>query len=786
LEDSQYKNILQTAPYGYAYHKLMFDASGSPVDSIFLEINPAFEILTGRPESTVINRSAMELFPNLKNGTFDIYALYQRLADGNSCEAFEFYSQALGKWFHVQAHSPKKGYFSTVFLDVSAQKQMENALRFSEEKYRLIAENTMDTIWVLNLQDFRFTYISPSITQLRGITVEESLAESLADGLTPESLLLVQEKIARLLEEFLRNPTDARSYLTEIQQPHKDGRIIWVETSAKFRFNDTGEIEIIGVSRDISERKVLEKALIEARDVAEHANKSKTLFLANMSHEIRTPLNGVVGFTNLLRSTLLNEIQEQYVDIAHDSALDLLNVINEILDFSKIETGGLDVNPTESDICQVVEEACDVIQYQAWQKGLELLLNIQPGLPQFSFIDPIRLKQVIVNLLSNAVKFTRNGEVELRVDFERIKGGEGRYTFAVRDTGIGIEPEQQQKIFEAFSQVDATTTREFTGSGLGLSISNYLVKKMGSSIILESSSGQGAQFSFALKVSCSEEINPIWERVATPRRVLVVENHPLGRKIISRQLEFRGLEVVCVNTGIEAIDALRESKAFDVVIVDQALPQMNGIEVIRMVRHELGFSGGGPSIILLYPFICDVGLLEEAKKLNVGISLAKPVKSSDLFRLFPADKNTELTEMTDRERDGFASLPCPLLGISPTILVVEDIPVSRSLVCSLLRKMIPQVSIIEAGDGVQAVKVFQGSAVDLVLMDIQMPNMDGLDATRAIRDIERGNYTPIISLTAGVTSFDRQRCADAGMDDFLSKPVIYGDLQDVMEKFLCV
>jgi PAS domain S-box-containing protein len=785
LENRRYQNILETAPYGYAYHQILFDGAGSPIDSIFLEVNPAFECLTGRSKAAIINRSALEVFPNFRNGDFNIFALYQRLADGDSCEAFEYHSRTLGKWLHVQAHSTERGYFSTIFIDITPQKQMESAVRQNEEKYRLIAENTMDTIWVLDLQSMRFTYISPAIAQLRGITVDESLAESLADGLTPESLQVVEEKIGRLLGDFLHNPADAQSYLTEIQQPHKDGRIIWVETSAKFRFNDAGKIEIVGVSRDISERKALEKALIEARDFAEQANKSKTLFLANMSHEIHTPLNGVVGFTNLLRSTLLDEIQKQYVDIAHDAAMDLLNVINEILDFSKIEAGGLDIHPVESDICKVLEEACDVIQYQAWQKGLELLLNIQPGLPAFSLVDPNRLKQVCVNLLSNAIKFTHDGEVELRVDFQRVDKHECYYTFAVRDTGIGIKPDQQEKIFEAFSQVDATTTREFAGSGLGLAISNYLVQKMGSCIKLESSPGKGSLFSFALKVPCSEAINQIWGFVKTPTRVLVVENHSLGSKIISEQLEFRGLEVVCVSTGMEAIEVLQQGKFFDLIIIDQVLPYISGIEVIHMIRHELGHLGDRQSVVLLYPFVSDFGLLEEAKKLNVRLALAKPIKPSDLYRLFFVDKPAKATEELEEGVENSLSALCPLLNISPTILVVEDIPVSRSLVCSLLKKMMPLATIAEAGDGVQAVKYFQGAVVDLVLMDIQMPNMDGLEATKAIRDIERGDYTPIISLTAGVTSYDRRRCADAGMDDFLSKPVIYDDLKNVMEKFLC-
>ncbi|NCC58125.1 MAG: PAS domain-containing sensor histidine kinase, partial [Synergistales bacterium] len=430
-----------------------------------------------------------------------------------------------------------------------------------------------------------------------------------------------------------------------------NGELGYVQTNKWPVFDENNVVNgIFGISRDITEHQKAVEELRSAKEEAESANKAKSEFLANMSHEIRTPLNGVIGFTDLLRSTPLSPIQKQYVENANVSGHALLGIIDDILDFSKIEAGMMELEIVPTDMVELLENCVDIVRYPAGKKNLGVLLNVDPSMPPFAMVDPIRLKQVLTNLLSNGVKFTEKGEVTLEVRHRSLGGDRGVFSFFVRDTGIGIADEQRKRLFKAFSQADSSTTRKFGGTGLGLIISEMIAQKMGSTIQVDSVYGGGTTFSLDL--------------VAQHARI------PDG--------------------------------------LEDAVPDLEGTQW-----------QDGPTL-----------------KAGKGI----------------------------------------------VVLVAEDVSMNMLLTKSLLNRILPGVTVIEAENGAVALRKYRESSPDIVLMDVHMPEMDGLEAAKAIREMEKisGKHVPIIALTAGALKEEMERCREAGMDDFLTKPIDVEKLQKAL------
>jgi len=553
-------------------------------------------------------------------------------------------------------------------------------------------------------------------------------------------------------------------------------------------FSDTEEMLLFVYAEmlvNVRHRESLERKLIEEKGKADIANAAKSEFLANMSHEIRTPLNGVIGFTDLLTNTPLTSIQKQYVDNANTSAHALLGIINDILDFSKIEAGKLELDSIKTDLIELMEQTSDIVKFTSAKKGLELLLNIMPDIPRFAVVDPVRLKQIIVNLLSNAVKFTEEGEVELRVEFKAINESVGEFVFSVRDTGIGISDDQQSKLFKAFSQADSSTTRRFGGTGLGLVISNLLAEKMGSKITLQSKQGEGTTFRFSLetKYEIGERLN--YEALKNLNQVLVIDDNDNNRLILEHTLNNWGIGFTGCDNGISSLKVIEKMKRFDAIIVDYNMPFLNGIDTIKMIREKLNLSPAEQPIILLHSSSDDMTIIEECKKYGVRFNLTKPVKSQELLHYL---NNLHLTEMDSVKpiqsgSDGF--IPAAELSHDPVILIVEDVDLNMQLVTIMIKKHLPNAILLKAVNGKIAVEEVLKNAPDLVLMDVQMPVMSGLEATLKIREMEKSlnRRTPIVALTAGAIKGERERCLDAGMDDFLTKPLDYVALSRVLTKF---
>jgi PAS domain S-box-containing protein len=522
---------------------------------------------------------------------------------------------------------------------------------------------------------------------------------------------------------------------------------------------------------------------------ANAASQAKSEFLANMSHEIRTPLNGVIGFTELLSSTSLKPEQRRYVENANNSAHSLLGIINDILDLSKIEAGKLDLEEIKTDIIELTEQTLDIIKHSTSQKELELLLNIDPDIPRFLTVDPYRLKQVLTNLLSNAVKFTETGEIELRLDFQGDKSrtGNGTVSFSVRDTGIGISEEQQKKLFQAFSQADSSTTRRFGGTGLGLVITKSLLEKMGSELLLESVPGQGSRFYFSLKREYESGEKLLEKPVSNIKKVLIVDDNENNRIILSRTLENWGISSDTASNGLDALSLIEHQQSYDLIIIDYHMPYLDGVQTTKLIRDKITMDPGRHPVLIMHSSSDDDKIKKECKELGVRFTLVKPVKQTELWQSLSKlnSYGPEKDESLYGDRDTKiikGSVDQPL------ILIAEDVDMNMELARLIVNGILPDASVIEASNGEEAVASCKKYNPDLILMDIQMPVMDGYIATGEIRNYEKltGRRVPIIALTARAMKGEKEICLQAGMDDYIAKPIQRDKVREVLKQYLGV
>jgi PAS domain S-box-containing protein len=584
-------------------------------------------------------------------------------------------------------------------------------------------------------------------------------------------------------EEIQMAINGVKDFNSEFRVQYADGQIRYIKALATVLRDEEGNaIRMIGTNWDITQEKEA-VAQIAARQAAEKANQAKSEFLANMSHEIRTPLNSVIGFTDLLKKTPLSTVQQQYVNSANVSGHALLGVINDILDFSKIEAGMLDLDILKSDMVQLFEESIDIVKLVAAEKEVEILLDIDLSMPSFAYVDAVRLKQILANLLGNAIKFTLKGEVELKIRYTPVDGDQGKLSISVRDTGIGINEEQQSKLFKSFSQADNSTTRKFGGTGLGLVISQLIAEKMGTSIKVESTLGVGTVFYFDVTTRFESGKKLDFTKIKGVKRCLIIDDNANNQTIMKQMLNHWKIESECCESGFEAIKIIEQSEPFDLIICDYNMPYINGLETIRMLKSKLKLRVEKKPFMLLYSSVDNLDLEKECLELGVCFRLSKPVRSEDLFNYLV---NLEQGKASSFGRKINEVTKSESIYEGVKILIAEDVFLNMVLIKAMLSALGLNNEIIEATNGFEAVEKYEKMKPDLILMDVHMPEMDGIQATKKIREIESltGKSIPIIALTAGALLEEREKCFAIGMNDFLSKPLVPEKIVEMLNKYL--
>ena len=747
-------------------------------------VNPAFTRLTGYTPEEAIGKNPRILKSGKQESSFYTH-LWKTVLEGkvwageitNRKKNGQLYDEEM-TIAPVRSETGEITNFIAIKQDVTERKRIESALRQSEEQFRDIAENIREVFWMMSPSADEILYISPAYEKVWGRT-RESLYQnpmSWIEVIHPDDLEGAHALFARQLQGELVE--------SEYRIRTPDGKEKWISDRAFPVRDNAGQlIRIVGIATETTERKCYEEDLVRAREAAEVANRAKSEFLANMSHELRTPMNGVIGMTDLVLETDLTPEQAEYLHMVKGSADALLTLLNDILDFSKMEARKLELDNLSFNLRKSLGDVIKSLAVKAQQKGLEFIFDVSPEVPATILGDPSRLRQVLVNLIGNSIKFTEKGEVEVNVRMVDHKAKSAVLHFSVRDTGIGIPADKQQTIFDAFSQADSSTTRKYGGTGLGLTITARLVGLMGGRIWIESEISKGSTFHFTIQVG-TEVTEAPYESFDVSQlagvRVLVVDDNATNRRILEDSVIRWKMIPTVAASAMAALQALQREDAsgarFPLLLADVHMPEIDGFGLVERMRQDPSMSGVR---IVLLTSSGERGDAARCRELGIAAYLKKPFDRLELrdvlLRVLAEDpsrpeKRALVTRHSVREHTK-----------SLSFLVAEDNEVNRKLIARLLEKR--GHTVVLAQNGQEALEALEKQPFDIVLMDGQMPVMDGFDATKCIREKEKstGAHLPIIALTALAMKGDQERCLACGMDGYVSKPIKVEELFSVIE-----
>ncbi|MGH9822767.1 MAG: response regulator [Blastocatellia bacterium] len=760
----------------------------------YMFANQAFAAALGLRAEDIVGKSDSDLYPEdiaSQLQTNERTVIQAGLAIENTVERMGIG----GKRRYVRTHlSPRRGANGEIIgvlgIQSDASAGRVDEVVSGQDLLDALLTCTTDHVYFKDTES-RFIRISQAMAHWFRLNDEsEALGKTDSDFFTDEHAAKARSDEQRMIA------TGEPVIGLEEKETWPDREDTWVSTTKQPLYGVDGRIiGTFGISRDMTKRKQEEQELERAKEAAEAANKAKSEFLANMSHEIRTPMNGILGMTELALDTALSGEQREFLEMIKLSAESLMEVINDILDFSKIEAGKLRLDSIPFNLQEVLDHAIKSLAVRAHQKGLELVYCAPPDVPEDLIGDPSRIRQVLVNLVGNSIKFTQCGEIVVNVEEESRSGDEVRLRFSVSDTGIGIPRENQDAIFDAFTQADGSTTRKYGGTGLGLTISSQLATSMGGRLWVESPAnpalhqsesrigGPGSTFHFTLRLGLQEEaaprVKPAGMEALEGLNTLIVDDNATNRHILERTLASWRMRSSSASGGIAALNlmmrCLKAGDPFQLVLLDAQMPGFDGFAVAAEIQHIPELTGATVMMLSSSDQHNDVS---RCKEVGIAKYLVKPIKKADLLQAIltlVASRPLEPRELAS------AADVAPATKSGLRLLLAEDNPVNQKLVTRLLEKQGHRVIVAENGE--EALLALERAWFDAVLMDVQMPGMDGFEATAAIRQKElgTGNRIPIIAMTANAMKGDCERCLEAGMDAYVSKPVRSVDLLKVID-----